>query len=90
MAKGKFLPGQFYDFGDWFTRKLSRWTVINVIDDRVWFKVVERETGDVTYEEKPIFLDTEDNEYILLYIYMDCEARIPAHLVDEIYLPPTG
>lgn len=84
MGKRKFAEGQSYDFTDWFTGGISRRTVLSVGKNRVWLGVTYRELDGEhkDFEEKQILKDEKGNEYVLLYIYQDNEARIYANIID--------
>ena len=78
----KFVEGQIYDFADWFSKEIYRYTVVSVGNETVWFDVQLKGSTDKVMVEKVIYKDDRDDEYVLLYIYQDNEARIYA---DTLY-----
>ena len=86
MRKGRFVIGQYYEFTDWFTGEILGRLVTSVGINHVWFTVFNKTNPDEpkSYEDRDILLDDNDNEYVLLYIYQDNEARIYADIINVI------
>ena len=81
--KRKFVVGQIYDFPDWVTQEIYRYTVTEVTEKSVWFDVKKPNSsseGSVMVE-KIIFKDDDDSEYVFLYKLDNIEARITAYIV---------
>lgn len=76
----KFKVGQHYDFTDWFTGGISDREVTEISDGKVTFKIErwELDGHHFTTETYDIDTDKNGNESVLLYRYLDEEARIYA------------